>query len=338
MDDVTVKLIAPGHVPDEVGGSYSDACQALELEQSTSGWVLYLLDVMHTRGTCISTHTAPVAEALDSRGTERTNGELVCALATVAREVRSGHVVEVRPGWPEEFGGGPRCQFCLDPAPSWVYEAADVEVLLGDPAGDITMAPVLGAEITGCVDWPACQGCRELIDARTGDAWHRLLRRYGGRDGVPMPVQAAWREFWGNHRGARPLPPPAWTPARRRLEAHRVRLGWDAVTDAFRREEVEYTSEPGVPALAGLDAAFEAARAYLLDPPPAGRVRRYRAEGTVGWIVRADGDGWSLVGHTGDVAFVVRDDTPDVLIPVRGPETSALLDGLAHLADPHSAD
>ena len=43
MDQIAV-LLAPGHVPDELGGSYEDACAALELPTVPGGCAIYLLD------------------------------------------------------------------------------------------------------------------------------------------------------------------------------------------------------------------------------------------------------------------------------------------------------
>jgi hypothetical protein len=79
---------------------------------------------MNQRQTVISTDATAVrqAELASGRGGDGQLGKVRLAAAGVA---------EVRGGWPEEFGGGLRCQFCQAPDPAWVYEGADVEVLLG---------------------------------------------------------------------------------------------------------------------------------------------------------------------------------------------------------------
>jgi hypothetical protein len=107
--------------------------------------------------------------------------------------VTRADLADVRPGWPEEFGGGPRCQFCREPHPAWVYEGAEVEVLLGEPflGFEGEPLPVEASEITGSADWHACGTCRDLIEAADFAAWRGLLGRYGDPD-VPMPVQSAW--------------------------------------------------------------------------------------------------------------------------------------------------
>ncbi|MFI9101278.1 hypothetical protein ACIGXA_12205 [Streptomyces fildesensis] len=78
---------------------------------------------------------------------------------------------------------------------------------------------------------------------------------------------------------------------------------------------------------AGVRRALESAEAYLSSPPPPGRVRA--AHGAV----RADGPGWSLVARTDDMAFVLLDDEPGEVHPVRrGPALPALLEALDRLA------
>lgn len=261
MDQIAV-LLAPGHVPDELGGSYEDACAALELPPVPGGYALYLLDQMNQRLTVISIDTTAVRQAeLDSgRGGD--------GYLDKARVAATG-IAEVRGGWPEEFGGGPRCQFCRVPDPAWVYEGADVEVLLGEPVlgfrGD--PRPVIGSDVVGCIDWHACGACHDLIEAADLSAWRGLLDRYGDPD-VPMPVQSAWREFWANHRPPEPAAPAEWTPGRRRRMAYEIAAGWDALIAAHPVDDILFTDDPAVPELAGVDAALDAARACLQQPRP----------------------------------------------------------------------
>jgi hypothetical protein len=332
MDQAIVVLVTVDHVPDEIGGSFADACQALDLDTADHGYVLYLLDVMNQRSTVIGTHTDPVCEALADHDPGST-AHLVCDLTTVMKVVHSGTVADARAGWPEEFGGGPRCQFCRAPEPGWVYEGADVEVLLGESFMD-DPPPLLGTDITGCIDWHACGQCRELIDTRTQDAWRHLLARFDDGGHVPMPVQAAWREFWGNHRRAQPADPPPWTPGRRRFMANQIRTRWDDFVAACPLDKVVFT-DLDVPELAGVDTVVAAANAYLNSPPPPGRIRRYPTETSENdWIIRADGDDWTLVGRTSHLAFVLLDDAPEAVHTVKGPQTTMLLDSLARAASP----
>jgi hypothetical protein len=149
MDQIAV-LLAPGHVPDELGGSYEDACAALELPPVPGGFALFLLDQMNQRQTIISTDTTAVRQAELPHG-DGGNGYLDNA------RVAAAGIAEVRGGWPEEFGGGQRCQFCRAPDPAWVYEGADVEVLLGEPVLGFRgePRPVIGSDVVGCIDWHA---------------------------------------------------------------------------------------------------------------------------------------------------------------------------------------
>ena len=71
MDQIAV-LLAPGHVPDELGGSYEDACAALELPPVPGGYALYLLDQMNQRQTIISTDTPPSGRRNSSTATAGT--------------------------------------------------------------------------------------------------------------------------------------------------------------------------------------------------------------------------------------------------------------------------
>lgn len=323
MDQIAV-LLDPAHVPDQLGGTYEDACAALGLPAQPGGYALYLLDQRNRRVTVISTATGTVRDAAaDHRGGGGTMRNVRVTRADLA---------DVRPGWPEEFGGGPRCQFCREPYPAWVYEGAEVKVLLGEPflGFEGEPLPVEASEITGSADWHACGTCRDLIEAGDFAAWRGLLGRYGDPD-VPMPVQSAWREFWGNHRPPEPAPQPDWTPGRRRRIAYEMALGWDAFASAHPVDGVPGADDPGdgVPGPAG--TALDAVRSYLRQPPPAGRVRVYPV-GDGASVVRADGDGWSLVGRTGTIAFILTDTAPYALHAIGTRSAPPLLNGLIQLA------
>jgi hypothetical protein len=324
MDPLAV-LLAPGHVPDQLGGSYEDACAALDLPPDPGGYVLCLFDQMNRRWTVISTDTAAVRQAeLGYRNGGDGHPDTV--------GIAVADVIDVRDGWPEEYGGGPRCQFCRAPDPAWVYEGADVEVLLGEPLLGFKgePRPVAGTDVVGCADWHACSACHDLIEAADLAAWLSLLDRYGDPD-VPMPVQSAWREFWVNHRPPEPAPPPEWTPGRRRRMAYELAARWDDIIVTLPIDDVRFTDDQDVPELAGVDAALDAARAYLQQPPPAGRIRVYPAGGDEA-IVRADGDGWSLVGRTSSVSFMLLDTDPNILHTIGWRASPSLLDRLSSLA------
>jgi hypothetical protein len=96
-------------------------------------------------------------------------------------------------------------------------------------------------------------------------------------------------------------------------------------------DDIPVADDTDVPEFAGVDAALDAARAYLEHPPPAGRIRVYPAGGD-GAVIRTDGDGWSLVGRTGSVSFMLLDTDPNTLHAIRWRASPSLLDGLLGLA------
>lgn len=113
--------------------------------------------------------------------------------------------------------------------------------------------------------------------------------------------------------------------------AYEIAVCWDAFIAAHPVGDIPFADDPDVPGLAGVDAALDAARAYLEHPPPAGRIRVHPAGGD-GAVVRADGDGWSLVGRTGSVSFMLLDTDPNTLHAIRWRVSPSLLDGLLGLA------
>lgn len=82
----------------------------------------------------------------------------------------------------------------------------------------------------------------------------------------------------------------------------------------------------------GVRRALEAAQEYLRTPPPPGRIRS-TAAGEGVRTLRVDGEDWSLVARTDDIAFVLLDEEPGEVLPVgRGPELPGLLEALDKLA------
>lgn len=129
-----------------------------------------------------------------------------------------------------------------------------------------------------------------------------------------------------------PPDPQAWGSAQRRMGADEVGRNWH---EWHRKAdtEVRFTEAGGgTPRHPGLTRALAEATAYLDTPPPPGRIRSAPA-GETARAVRADGPGWSLVGRTDDIAFVLLDDEPGEVLPIgRGPELPGLLEGLDRLA------
>ncbi|WP_426368179.1 hypothetical protein [Streptomyces sp. E-08] len=162
-----------------------------------------------------------------------------------------------------------------------------------------------------------------------------------------------------------PLAPPSggeWGPAQRRLGADEVALQWEAWRARVADEggdagpaaarpsqgagpvvaspstaagpatsgtsEAPASSDDDAPAsYTGVQRVLHELRGYLEEPPPVGRVR------SASGMLRADGPGWSLVARTDDMAFVLLDEMPREVLPVkRGPRLPALLEALDAMA------
>lgn len=163
-----------------------------------------------------------------------------------------------------------------------------------------------------------------------------------------------------------------WGPAQRRLGADAIASQWaawreqmDDATDsapesgtAVEGDDAEATGEGAVAAdeaaapntdatgpapddapqspppgpHPGIRRALAEARGYLDDPPPPGRIRSSFATGDAR-MIRADGPGWSMVARTDDIAFLLLDEVPGEILPVRrGPELPGLLTALDAIA------
>ncbi|MFB8209096.1 hypothetical protein [Streptomyces sp. NPDC056010] len=148
-----------------------------------------------------------------------------------------------------------------------------------------------------------------------------------------------------------PLSPPdteVWGPAQRRLGADAIASQWadwraqmDDATGAAPDDEATGSAPdddaPQSPVAVagphpGIRLALAEARGYLDDPPPPGRIRSSFAPGDAR-MIRADGPGWSMVARTDDIAFMLLDEVPGEILPVRrGPELPGLLKALDAIA------
>ncbi|GAA3020233.1 hypothetical protein [Streptomyces fulvorobeus] len=160
--------------------------------------------------------------------------------------------------------------------------------------------------------------------------------------------------------GPLPLAPPdteSWGPPQRRLGADEVAAQWAAwreqVDDGTAHgpaaghagEAVGESGRPGGGSAGpgggsaappgrhpGVRRVLAEARAYVVDPPPPGRIRSAFAPGGARTL-RVDGPGWSLVARTDDMAFALLDEEPGEVLPIgRGPELPGLLTALDGLA------
>ncbi|UNT00342.1 hypothetical protein MMF93_30670 [Streptomyces tubbatahanensis] len=149
--------------------------------------------------------------------------------------------------------------------------------------------------------------------------------------GVPEPHDPSQGPAVEENRAV--LCPPdtsEWGPAQRRLGADEIALQW-AQWRAQVEEDVEFV-ETGAGPDPQVRRVLEEVRAYVVTPPPPGRIRSAFASGEARTL-RADGPGWSVVARTDDIAFVLLDEAPGEVRPVgRGEELPNLLSALDGIA------
>jgi hypothetical protein len=148
--------------------------------------------------------------------------------------------------------------------------------------------------------------------------------------GVPAPHDPEPPESAEEWTVLSPPDTDGWGPAQRRLGADEIALQWSAWREQLE-DGVSFV-EPGEKPDPGVRRVLEAARGYVEDPPPPGRVRSAFASGD-SRTIRADGPGWSMVARTDDIAFLLLDDQPGEVLPVgRGEELPGLLKALDTIA------
>ncbi|MGI5448467.1 hypothetical protein ACQEVM_22410 [Streptomyces sp. CA-243310] len=149
--------------------------------------------------------------------------------------------------------------------------------------------------------------------------------------GIPEPHDP---EQGADGTGRVPLAPPSgdtWGPVQRRMGADQIAREW-----ADWSERVATDGGAAAAAHPGLARALKEAAGYAGEPPPPGRVRSTFATEDARTL-RADGPGWSLVGRTDGVAFVLLDEEPGEVLAVplgvdpERPEVPELPDLLAAL-------
>jgi hypothetical protein len=168
--------------------------------------------------------------------------------------------------------------------------------------------------------------------------WGPAQRRLGADE-----IAIRWREwrdeFASMDAAQEPAEAASQGAATRTATSTATRTATNTAADAIADPtagSVEAAAESAPPRPAGADASaplspvrrvLAAAEEYVRSPPPPGRVRA--AYGSV----RADGPGWSLVGRADDMAFVLVDDVPGEVLPVRpGPALPPLMEALGRLA------
>jgi hypothetical protein len=329
--------LCPGEFPAELGSDYVAACGVLGLDPDPHGYAIYLVDTMIGRRTLIS-HDLDRLRSVTGAVDEGRPLLLSLDESDATEE----------PGWPDQLGGVPWCQFCRNPRPAWSYDGPRVEVLLSPSLfGTEPWPDVLGAEVTGRMDWYACDDCQALIESADYDGlWERSLPY-----SEPMPVQAAWREFWVDHGPVRPQPPPepvpapssriyvgrgGWGPAQRRYAARELARDW-SIAEPLQSPgggipEVDLHAhrdrlKPLVSAC--LSEAWGYASAVRPPPGAVTSKRVYRNER----LITAAGRGWSLVARTDGPALLLHDGMPYTGLDItRDQRFSGLLDGLTGAA------
>jgi hypothetical protein len=161
------------------------------------------------------------------------------------------------------------------------------------------------------MDWLACADCHALIDSGDYDALWRRCTPFS----EPMPVQAAWRQFWVGHGPARPHDPPdaplppsriyvsrdGWSPAQRRHLASELARDWSASEpvspvgdDDVNTDLRPYREDLGPLIARSLSEAWSLAS---VTTPPPGAVTSRRVQRSAR-LITATGRGWSLVART----------------------------------------
>ncbi|WP_374118208.1 hypothetical protein [Streptomyces sp. RKAG337] len=297
---LTAAMLTPAQFPSVLADDYPQACEVLGLEPARDGYgLLFGQDGGGARWTVAITDTALVACALAAWD---------CGLEyDLSPDER--YVAAALPGWPLPVAvAAPGVPDPHDPSE--------------EEGGRPPLAP------PDLETWGGAQrrlGADEI--ALRWWAWREQLTD----DAV---YEAAAGDEAATEDGA--PDPDAPTDGARTDEADSdeatpgdATAGEDAADETDAPDDAAGNDASGTVAVhhAGVRRALESAEAYLSSPPPPGRVRA--AHGAV----RADGPGWSLVARTDDMAFVLLDDEPGEVHPVRrGPALPALLEALDRLA------
>lgn len=310
---LTAVLLTPAQFPGVLGDDYPAACAALGLQAYAEGYGLVIgQDSDGARWTVVVDDVSLVAVAIaswdcgmeyDLSPDDRT---VVCAL----------------PGWPLTVAvAAPGVAAPHDPAPDPGTEAGDLPPLA--PPDTDAWGPAqrrLGADAIA-LQWAVW---REQIDDETafapaGDGGAEGTAEEGGAEGTTQESGASGTDG-GTGTGAGSGPAGSEGAA-----------NGENVTEGAEGEEAPEHSAPSG-THPGVRRALAEAHAYVDAPPPPGRVRSSFASGDARTI-RADGPGWSMVARTDDIAFLLLDEVPGEILPVRrGTELPGLLKALDALA------
>ncbi|SES45774.1 hypothetical protein SAMN04487983_105831 [Streptomyces sp. yr375] len=299
---LTAVLLMPAKFPSALGDDYPEACATLGLPPLADGYGLVLgQDGEGARWTVVIDDVSLVAVAIASWD---------CGMEyDLSPSERT--VVAALPGWPLAVAvAAPGVPAPHDPAP----EVADGPAL--SPPDTATWGPAqrrLGADEIA-LQWALW---REQIDDTEFAPPRDATGADSGTDEGDRAGEAD--EAGGAHKADAPH-------GADRAEDANAANGSDRSGRSGRSEKAAPKGHSGI------RRVLAEVRAYVDAPPPLGRVRSSFAPGDARTL-RADGPGWSLVARTDDIAFVLLDEQPGVVLPVgRGPELPGLLEALDKMA------
>ncbi|MER5359307.1 hypothetical protein [Streptomyces sp. NPDC002785] len=333
---LTAVLLTPAQFPSVLGDDYPAACAALALEPYAEGYGLVLgQDGSGARWTVVVEDVSLVAVAIAAWD---------CGMEyDLSPEDRS--VVCALPGWPLAVRvAAPGVAAPHDPLPDPGAGGTDPAPLV--PPDTESWGPAqrrMGADEIAH-QWAAW---REQIDDATAFIPPGGADSAGGEDSdgavadVEKDGSVADTGSEGEDQDADEFKAAAKAEPKAEAEADSA-AGSAGETEAGAEVENESDGPGATPEnLAkdtpagmhtGVRRALAEARAYADTPPPPGRVRSSFATGDAR-MLRADGPGWSLVARTDDIAFILLDEEPGEVLPVkRGAQLPSLLKALDALA------
>ncbi|MFF3171125.1 hypothetical protein ACFVQ0_00810 [Streptomyces sp. NPDC057900] len=296
---LTAVLLTPAQFPSVLGDDYPAACAALGLDPYATGYGLVMgQDGDGARWTVVIDDVSLVAVAIASWD---------CGMEyDLSPDEHS--VVRALPGWPLAVAvAAPGLAAPHDPAP--------------DPGADGGELPPLAPPDPDA--WGPAQ--RRLGADAVASQWADWREQINDETALPAKGDAVPDETTGDVEasGADDADAEARTEDTESPDP-----------DSTGREGVVPEGADSAPSGThpGVRRALAEARAYVDDPPPPGRVRSSFAPGDARTI-RADGPGWSMVARTDDMAFLLLDEMPGEILPVRrGTALPGLLKALDTLA------
>ncbi|MGW0665957.1 hypothetical protein [Streptomyces sp. NPDC002746] len=313
---LTAVLLTPAQFPSVLGDDYPAACVALGLDPCATGYGLVMgQDGEGARWTVAIDDVSLVAVAIASWD---------CGMEyDLSPDERS--VVRALPGWPLAVAvAAPGVAAPHDPTPD--PEADDEELPPLAPPDPDAWGPAqrrLGADAVASqwADWREQISDETVLAAADDGSAEETTEgdEAPGADGEnassPDSADAGADSTDGKDVEAETTDGRSVAPD----------------TDSTGREDIVPDSAPSG-THPGVRRALAQARAYLDAPPPPGRIRSSFAPGDARTI-RADGPGWSMVARTDDMAFLLLDEMPGEILPVRrGGRLPGLLKALDALA------